>query len=186
MVKELTGDSWNCWHGTFAGTEKILLNGQGAKISPSTAFGDFTPSSTIFKVRGSNTNNSSTGYVAYCWTEIDGYSKFGSYKGNLNGGFVYTGFRPAFVMIKSSSTGSTDWVMYDNLRDPFNIGTSSNTLYANQNSVEGSAGGLDFLSNGFKLRSSNGFNNNSSRTYIYMSWAEHPFVGDGTNPVTAR
>ena len=172
MIKELTGDNWNCWHGTF-GNEAILLNNTGAKFS-SSKFGNYTPSSTIFKVTGSNVNASSTGYVAYCWAEIDGYSKFGEYTGNADtdGPFVYTGFTPAFVMLKRVN-GSDDWYI-DSAREPNNP----------KDICRAPAGAEDFLSNGFKIRDTNF--GNLGESYIYIAFAEHPFVGDGTNPVTAR
>jgi len=186
IIKELTGDSWNCWHGAF-GNEKILLNDPGKKFS-STAFGNYTPSSTIFKVRGNNTNASSTNYVAYCWKEIAGYSKFGSYGG---GGsvtpFIYTGFQPALIIIKCTSDNSTDWVMYDNKRDPINVNaTQSTTLYPNLPDDDASAGGIHFFSNGFQPKSTNGFNNGTSRSYIYIAFSKNDFLGDGTSPMTAR
>jgi len=186
IVKELSNtDNWNVWHGTFAGTEKILLDSSGAKITGSTAFGSFTPTSTIFKVNGNNTNASSTTYVAYVWNEIDGFSKFGKYTGNgsTDGTFVYTGFRPAFVLMKrTNSTGN--WYLKDTTRDTFN--PCEKTLMPNLSNAEAAQTYIDILSNGFKQRIGNDASNLSGSTYIYMAFAEHPFVGDGTSPVTAR
>ena len=119
---------------------------------------------------------------------MDGFSKFGSYTGNgsADGPFVYTGFKPAWVMTKrTNSTGS--WIIMDSKRSQFN--QMSDYLLADSTAAEvGSSGtvDIDFLSNGFKLRSNpNGFNG-SGDVIIYMAFAEHPFVGDGTSPVTAR
>ena len=187
IVKELSStDNWNVWHGTF-GNEKILLDSDGAKFS-STAFGNFTPSSTIFKVRGSNTNASSTTYVAYCWNEIPGYSKFSSYTGNGStsgdGTFVYLGFTAQFIMIKETGN-SNDWMIWDNARFPLN--PTNNSLFANLPQGDNSSSiDLDVLSNGFKCRTNNSQINRSSGSYIFCAFASNPFVGDGTNPVTAR
>jgi hypothetical protein len=191
LIKDRDNNStnWRMYHKSLGGITKYILLNSNAAVATASMWG--TPTSDAFIVGGSGyeVNESSTDYVAYCWSEIVGYSKFSSYSGtgNVDGTFVYLGFKPALIIIKCTSNGSTDWVMYDNKRSPFNdTSTSSTTLYPNLSSADASAGGLDFLSNGFKLKSTNGYNNGSSRTYIYMAFAEHPFVGDGTNPVTAR
>jgi len=189
IVKELSStDSWNVWHGEFANTEKILLNDSGAKITGSTAFGSYTPTSSLFKVNGNNTNASSATYVAYCWNEVFGYSKFGDYTGNgsTDGPFVYTGFKPSFLIIKCT-THANNWVMYNNKMNPLNpVGENLGTLFPNRTNAGETQGGIDFCANGFKARSTYENFNGSGRTYIYMAFAEHPFVGDGTSPVTAR
>ena len=114
-------------------------------------------------------------------------SKIGSYTGNgsTDGSFVYTGFKPAWLMIKSSSH-ATSWYLFDNKRNPIN--PAGKRLVADGTFVEdaGTTEVFDFLSNGFKLRNTSTGTNGSGRTYIYMAFAEHPFVGDGTSPVTAR
>jgi len=147
------------------------------------------PTSTVFSI-GTNdgVNRSSGTFVAYCFAEKQGYSKFGGYTGNGNadGAFVYLGFRPALIIIKCTSDNATDWVMYSNKIDVNPVGSASGTLYPNLTSVASSAGGIDFLSNGFKARSTNGYNNGSARTYIYMAFAESPFVSSSGVPATAR
>lgn len=143
---------------------------------------------TTFSLRAGASIASSANCVAYCFNEIEGFSKFGAYLGNggSNGSLLLTGFTPSFLIIKCISNSSTDWVMYDNLRNPFNDSSaSSTTLYPNLSSADASAGGIHFLSNGFKLKSANGYNNGSSRAYIYMAFAELPFFDD-QSPVTAR
>ena len=181
-----TSDGFSIQH-VSTGTNFYDLSKTNAANS-NTVVWNTAPTSTVFTIgTATGVNTSSATYIAYCWHGVEGFSKFGSYTGNGNaeGAFIYTGFKPACVIIKSSSN-ATDWVIYDNKRSPLNTGSSSNTLYPNLSSAEASAGGLDFLSNGFKLRSTNGYNNGSGRTYIYMAWAEHPFIGDETSPITAR
>jgi len=186
--RSMTGNHY-VYHEKIGANYFLYLNlGNARYTGVTTPWNDTEPTDQIITLMGSGygSNNSGQEYIAYCWHSVEGFSKFGSYQGSSDGAFIYTGFKPALVIIKCYTNASTDWVMYDNLRNPFNSGTSSNTLYPNRNYIEGSAGGLDFLSNGFKLLSTNGFNNNSSRSYVYMAFAEHPFVGDGTSPVTAR
>ena len=111
------------------------------------------------------------------FAEIEGYSKFGSYSGNgsTNGTFVFTGFRPAFVMIKTTTISGQYWIIRDNKRDTFNDDSNGSSLYANTSDPEGTGNiDIDFLSNGFKMRDG-GNNTNGSGTYIYMAFAEQPF-----------
>jgi|TARA_Y100000015_G_scaffold41987_1_gene48813 hypothetical protein len=145
------------------------------------------PTNSVFTVSSSTiTNYSSQAMLAYCWHSVDGFSKFGRYKanGNADGPFVYTGFKPAFVMIKNIDSAYS-WGMFDNKRDPDN--PVKDYLAANSTAVSGSQEVMDFLSNGFKMRiSGSSWTNNSTDTHVYMAFAENPFVGDGTSPVTAR
>jgi hypothetical protein len=127
--------------------------------------------------------------IAYCFADIEGYSKFGSYIGNgsSDGPFIYTGFRPAFVIIKVIST-TENWVIRDNKRDPYN--NVYHQLLANASSAEDTTNdgrfSQDFLSNGFKIRASHATTNQSGQTYIYMAFAENPFVSSTGIPVVAR
>jgi hypothetical protein len=133
-----------------------------------------------------STNESSKTYVCYAFKNIQGYSKIGSYTGNGNadGTFVYTGFKPAWVMIKHSS-GTSNWTINDVARDPTNV--NNLRLFPNQNVAENSGSdSMDMLSNGFKFRSTDSGNNGSGATYVYMAFAEHPFVSSKGVPVTAR
>ena len=146
---------------------------------------DTAPSSTLITLGNDGwVNGSSTTHVCYAFAEKQGYSKFGSYVGNGNadGTFVYTGFKPAFIMVKNTSTGG--WQLRDNKRTTFNLLT--NLMYANATSAEQTTDGIDFLSNGWKLRNAAGDNNASGTTYIYMAFAEEPFVASNFNPATAR
>jgi hypothetical protein len=114
-----------------------------------------------------------------------GYSKFGSYVGNgsTDGPFIYTGFKPSFFLIKNTTTAGNGWHIFDNKRIGFN--TSNYQLSPNSSGAEDTTTGYtDILSNGFKMRSANDFNNKNGDTYIYMAFAEQPLVGD--NPATAR
>jgi hypothetical protein len=147
------------------------------------------PTSSVFSVRASvNTNGSGDNYVAYCFAEKQGYSKFGKYtgNGNANGPFVYTGFKPAFVIIKNTSA-ATNWYMWDNKRNPYNFvnnGLNPNTSNATQGTAYQA---LDFLSNGFKIRASvDGTWNGNGNNFIYMAFAENPFTTSTGIPATAR
>jgi len=133
--------------------------------------------------------NAGSSMIAYCFAEVKGYSKFSSFVGNgsTNGAFVYTGFKPAFVIIKASSTGGTgyNWGMWDNKRIGYN--PDNNDLRANLANAESTDDSIDLVSNGFKIRTdSGGFGGGSGVTYIYMAFAENPFVTSGGIPVTAR
>ena len=163
-------------------TNYINLNGTGPATS-SDQFGSQEPTSTYFYVK-SNTGsgaNKSDGMIYYIWTAIEGYSFFGSYTGNGAGGypdadgpFVYTGMRPAFILIKCSSS-SENWVIYDTARSTFNV--LDDQLYPNASTAETSGANreIDVYSNGFKIRSNGGFLNSNTATYIFAAFAEHPF-----------
>ena len=137
-----------------------------------------TPSSTTFGIKGGGWGNNVNGVamVAYCFAEVAGYSRFGSYVGNAdaNGPFIYTGFAPAFVMYKRTDVGDS-WVVKDNKRLGYNLNTTR--IYPNQSLAEDTStnGSIDLLSNGFKHRSANDLGNQTGGTYIYMALAENPF-----------
>ena len=178
--------SWTVYHQSIGNTHGIYLNATSAKDDDSVYWNDTTPSSSIFTLGSSNETNASASMIAYCFADVQGYSKFGSYTGNGNadGTFVYTGFKPAFVIIKS--TGVNNWGMYDNKRNSFNL--VNNKLLPNTSDAEniGTANELDFTSNGFKCRATNAATNASGDTYIYMAFAENPFVSSTGVPATAR
>jgi hypothetical protein len=188
IFKERNGTrNWRVYHEKMGNAKVMYLNNTDAEVSDSTAFNSTSPTSSVFSVGTSGgTNASSSTYIAYCFAEKQGFSKFGSYVGNGNadGTFVYTGFKPAFIMIKKSS-GTENWSMYDTKR---NINGTTNTLplNADNTSIEANNTGknMDILSNGVKMKTSNGELNLSGETYIYMAIAEEPLVGD--NPATAR
>jgi len=163
------------------------LNSSGAVLTNSAVWNSTNPTSSVFSV-GTNarTNNNTSNYIAYCFNDIKGYSKFGSYTGNgsTEGSFVYTGFLPAMVICKKSSASGTNWGIIDNKRaNSFN--QISAMLNPNSSGTEGANNNCDFVSNGFKWRTSDG-NSNASATYIYMAFAENPFTSSAGTPVTAR
>ena len=152
-------------------------------------FNDTAPTSSVFSVGTNAPVNTSGGtYIAYCFADVKGYSKFGSYTGNGNadGTFVYTGFRPAFFLVKRTTGTAKSWIIHDNKRDPNNLVDAY--LYPNSNEAEGtsSSSGVDFLSNGIKLRNTYGSENVSGETFIYGIFAESPFVNSNGVPTNAR
>jgi hypothetical protein len=173
---------WYVKHKNLTSGTNIFLEQTAAQtaLTPSGGIGDLNSSSTFTCAAGSsnseNTNASGRTYVAYVFAEIAGYSKFGSYTGNgsTDGPFVYTGFRPAFVMIKrTNSTGQ--WILLDTARNTIN--TVNSGLWADANEAESTSTvySTDFVSNGFKVRNAGADRNASGGTYIYMALAENPF-----------
>jgi hypothetical protein len=177
---QVTGtDNWLVWHGSFGAGDFLSLNTTSAKSTSSSYWGNTVPTSSNFYVGGTSSNvhnESSKNYVAYLWSEVAGFSKFGSYTGNgsTDGPFLHCGFRPAFVIFKSSSSGY-DWFMFDNRRDPENVVDLA--LFPNSSSAEsgGSTYMFDFTSNGIKIRNSQLNLNGSGNTYIFAAFAEAPF-----------
>jgi len=178
---------WHVWHSGLDSTGEtfIFLNQTNASSNYSYAY--LASNSTTFSPQGNTKVRGSSGddMLAYCFTDIEGYSKFGSYTGNgsTDGPFVYTGFRPAFVIIKVTNV-TDSWWLNDNKRNPYNL--VDNQLYPNLSNAEATNRGLDFVSNGFKIRNTSTSHNNSGNNYIYMCFAENPFVTSGAVPVTAR
>ena len=131
---------------------------------------------TTLQISSNSYANSGSQMIAYCWTEVAGYSKFGRYVGNgsTDGAFVYCGFKPAFILTKDITTGSFWWEMVDSKRSAYN--PSNKTLYANVSDTEYTSSGYDkdLLSNGFKIRGGNGGQNSSGNTYIFAAFAESP------------
>ena len=193
--REGTGQ-WYTWHqhltgGTSNTSYLLSLNRTDAEASYANAWGAGVTSS-VFGMQSGNTATADRNYVAYCFAEKQGYSRFSSYvgNGNVNGPFIYTGFKPALVLVKRSivagSTAYGNWLMYDNKRGAFNL--NDEYVYANTASPEAtsSTAGYDFLSNGFKVRNTYNDGNVSGNTYIYMAFAENPFVTSTGIPTTAR
>ena len=193
IIKRRSGtEDWVVYHhkNTSAPeTDHLLLNTTDATSDSDTRFNDTAPTSTLITL-GNNAvvNASSSTYVGYAFAEKQGYSKFGSYTGNGNadGPFIYTGFKPAWVMVKETTSGNTnDWNIYDSKRSVFN--PMDDILEANLTDAEGTGrADIDFLSNGFKQRNTHADSNRSSGTFIYMAFAEHPFVSSEGVPTTAR
>jgi len=180
--------SWSVYHTSLGTNKRLYLDLTDAVETTTTAWNNTAPTSSVFSVGTSNaTNGNGENMIAYCFAEKQGYSKFGSYTGNNNadGPFVYTGFKPAWLMIKIASGTTNNWMMYDNKRSTFNL--TDKIFEANNNGAEGTGLGIDMLSNGFKIRTTagNGTNYNGG-TYIYMAFAENPFVTSTGVPATAR
>jgi len=179
--------NWRVFHHKTAsdGTKRLILDQTNAQ-EDAAFLNDTTPSSTVFTLGASDDawNASDGTYVAYCFAPIQGYSKFGTYTGNGNadGVFVYTGFKPAWLMVKNTES-ARNWMLFDNKRGAINV--IDEILEANTSDAERDGDKVDFLSNGFKMRD-NGSENNSSEKFIYLAFAEHPFVSSKGVPVTAR
>jgi len=181
-------NGWPVYHRS-QGADKALFLSTNAAVE-SSSFYQATPTSTLITLNDhSNVNNENGNYICYCFTEIQGYSKIGSYEGNGNadGPFVYTGFKPAWVMFKRTDS-TNDWLVFDHKRDTYNL--TGNVLYANEAGAEQAdalhSGSLDLLSNGFKMRETGNSGNGSGASYIYAAFAEQPFVTSGGVPCTAR
>ena len=192
FIKRLdSADDWIVYHQGLAANwyddTYFYLNSSSAVMGQISA-GTGNPTSSVFYI-GSTGRTGANGdnYIAYVFAEKKGYSKFGSYEGNGNadGPFVYTGFKPAFVMTKEKPNASS-WDMHDNKRDPHNV--CNKYLLAEDAGAEGTTDILDFYSNGFKLRTTNGDRNQSGQRYVYWAFAEEPLVANvgQSIPATAR
>jgi hypothetical protein len=168
-------NSWVVYHRSL-GNNILALESTSAVIANSAFFSSNPNSSSFYPATDATVNASGGTYVTYLWSEVAGFSKFGSYTGNgsSDGPFLHCGFRPAFVIIKSSSSGY-DWFMFDNRRDPENVVDLA--LFPNSSSAESGAGTylFDFTSNGIKIRNSQLNLNGNGNTYIFCAWAEAPF-----------
>ena len=179
-------DVWRVYHGSIGATKHLVLNTTAGDASGSNVWNDTAPTSSVFSIStDSAVNASGATYVAYCFAEKTGYSKFGSYVGNGNadGTFVYTGFKPAFVIVKCTSTTGNNWVMIDNKRLGYNV--DNNRIYADLSDAEDTTDVVDLVSNGFKHRFTGGTSNGSGISYIYMAFGQS-LVGSNNVPCTAR
>ena len=197
LVKVHTSDTaydWRVYHASLGATKNMIFNDGSAVATATNKWNDTAPTSSVFSLGDtSGTNESGSGIITYNFVEKQGFSKFGSFIGNgsLDGTFCFTGFRPAFVLLKCSSHASSNWVILDNKKsNPFNDATCPDALYANDNATESTASPwADLLSNGFKCRGyneGNTINASTSHTYIYMAFAEAPFVNSNGVPCNAR
>ena len=168
----------------------IYFSTMGGRDGYSGFFNSTAPTSSVFSIgTDSDFNSSGEKMIGYCFHSVKGFSKFGSYTGNGNadGPFVYLGFKPAFVIIKQIGTDGISWQMRDNKRDSFNDGTR--TLFPDTNDSESSGGtsyNLDYLSNGIKIRTTHARYNSSGVSYIYIAFAESPFVNSNGLPNNSR
>ena len=180
IVKDRTAASTNDWAVYHAAntsapeTDYLLLNSTAATADDATYWNDTAPTASVFSVgTNADVNTNTNSYVAYLFDQVDGFSKFGSYTGNAaaDGPFIYTGFKPRYVMIKSS-TAADAWLVYDTARNTYNV--AGTTLVPNTTAADATISGIDFLSNGFKLRTIT-TTPNAAQTYIYAAFAEQPF-----------
>ena len=186
IIKTRSGSgSWVVGHDSMGWGFWMPLDATNAKISSATMFQNTAPTSTVFSENVFGTDTC----IAYCFAEKKGFSKFGSYTGNgvdTNGTFVYTGFKPAFIITKNTISGTAQWLMQTadglNTYNPVKYGQ----LRPNLNSAEVTAYTTDFLSNGFKFYNDTNQANSTGETFIYMAFAENPLVGSNNIPTTAR
>tara|TARA_B100000927_G_C16313562_1_gene408428 strand:- start:21 stop:743 length:723 start_codon:yes stop_codon:yes gene_type:complete len=176
LIKERTGTrAWIMYHSTLGANKYLQLATTQVALTNNDLFGNTTPTSSVFTVSDAGTSDSGDDYVAYCFSSVVGYSKFGSYTGNNanDGTFVFTGFSVAFLLVKRTDS-TRDWLIYDNKRSTFNViddFLEPNNITAEQSA---SANSVDFVSNGFKFRNNSG-DMNGAGTYIYFAFAEAPF-----------
>ena len=174
---------WPVWHASIANTTYLTLSTTSATATGTDYWNSTSPTSSVFSV-GTNAavNANNDTYISYLFSEIEGYSRFGSYTGNgsADGPFVWCGFRPRWVMIKASSTGGAgyEWLMFDTARSDFNLMNKwllANSNQAETTDVDAAADVIDGVSSGFKLRGSDSRGNANGVTYIFMAFAESPF-----------
>jgi hypothetical protein len=177
--------NWHVYHQATGPNGATFLNLTNAFFDAE-YFGDTTPTSTVFSQSEGSASDPGHTQIAYCFRSIQGYSKIGSYVGNgsTNGTFAYTGFKPAWVLVKSVDVAQS-WQLSDSARNPFNV--VNRRLAPNDASAESTAHSwIDFLSNGFKIRINDAAYNNNGQKYIYMAFAENPFCSSKGVPTTAR
>ena len=179
-------DWWGTYHHSLGNNKALFLNDTTAE-GTRTYWANSSPTANVFYVSGERSvNGNGENLIAYCFAEKQGFSKFGRYDGNNSddGPFIYTGFKPAFVIIKSYSTNP--WILLDNKRGSYNVNQSK--LFPNDSVAENNdtSNGIDFLSNGLKIRRNNSEINASGTAYIYMAFAEAPLVGSNNVPATAK
>jgi len=181
--------AWTVYHSSLGATKAVFLQATDAAVEHERYWNDVEPTTSVF-TGGSSTNLTGSGitFVGYAFSEKQGYSKMGSYVGNGNadGNFIYTGFKPAWVILKgaSGSGSSENWSIYDSKRLGYNV--DNNVLDSNTTAAELTDDNIDLLSNGFKIRRATGLLNDTAVTYIYMAFAENPFVTSTGVPATAR
>ena len=180
-------DNWQVYHQALGNTSRLELNNTDAVASSTALWNNTSPTSSVFSLgNGSVVNSSSRDYVFYAFAEKKGFSKFGKYRGNSSsdGVFVYLGFKPAMVMVKSNATEA--WEILDNKRsNSFNA--VDGVLFPNLSNAEETTNDIcDFLSNGIKFRHSDGRHNSSAHDTYFMAFAESPLVGTNNIPATAR
>ena len=186
LIKGLDATTdWDVYHSGIGATQWLELNSTGSVSTSTNRWNDTEPDSVNITLGDSTHVNDSSDFVAYCFSAKRGYSKFSSYaaNGNADGAFIYTGFRPAFILLKDTATNA--WYLMDSKRDGYNA--ENKGLIPSQTSVEQAGSyGVDFLSNGFKCRTTDGWTNGSGLTYLYAAFAEFPLVSSNDIPTVAR
>jgi hypothetical protein len=187
IKKTSATENWFCWNNPMTSAGGFMKLDTNSAISTNNTAFPWNPQANTFGVStDAATNASGVTYVAYCFADVQGFSKMGGYvgNGNVDGTFVYTGFKPAFVMIKSR--GGDNWRILDNKRLGYNPNNS--LLFPNITQAESALTWYDLLSNGFKLRTTDSGDNTNGENYIFMAFAETPFVANSGEsiPTTAR
>ena len=187
-TKQLTGTrSWRIYHAGMGNDKEIYFDTTDEAGTNTTTWNNTAPSSTVFTLGTSAAvNDNDVNYVAYVFAPKPGFSSIGSYNGNQNdnGTFIYTGFKPAFVLSKDYVGAGENWFIHDNKRNSFN--PTNTYLRPNLTNGDGTAAHYDFHSNGFKNTYSGGSLNSSGRSYLYVAFAENPIVGSNNIPATAK
>jgi len=185
IVKARSASDWHVWCNNFPAQKRIKLNSTGGWSTNTSIFASLPDATKIYFGSGGDVNGSGVEYICYAWKNVTGFSKAGSYKGNGNadGSFVYTGFKPTFLFYRNVSA-TENWEMADTQRSPENLDDKL-ILYANANNADVSTTRFDFLSNGFKARSTNTAINASGNEYIYLAFGQS-IVGSNNIPATAR
>ena len=191
IIKELNPAStrfWRVYHEGMGNSKVMYLDQTSSQATDTTAWNSTSPTTSVFSLGSSvGVNESGKNFIAYCFAEKQGYSKFGKYEGNgdADGTFVYCGFKPAFTIIKRQ-TASDNWAIHDSERPDRDGNPHDAVLRSNLSDAEyGGSSGLDFLSNGFKARQNDGEFNNGSSTYVYLAFAEEPLVANVGSGVPA-
>ena len=188
LIKQTSSNSLNfvMYHHALGPTRYFLLNSTNAAGTSSNYFGDTAPTSSVFSIGGNhNVNQNSQTFIAYCFAEKAGFSKFGKYTGNGNadGPFVYTGFKPAFIVVRVDAN-SDSTKMWDSKRPGYNL--VNNWLETDDSQAEGTGSNqIDILSNGFKIRNTNTAGNTNNGAIYYMAFAAAPLVGSNNIVATA-
>lgn len=194
-LRNAANGNWCVWHNAFgaaSNTDYLTLESTVAKggYGALNLWNGTAPTSTVLSLGTNLETNKSTGtFVAYCFAEIPGYSKFGSYVGNgsADGPFIYCGFRPRYILFKNASAAGMDWVIHDTVRETYNV--MGGALAAESSLAESSFSGswlVDVTATGFKLRNTDGSTNGSTNTIVFAAFAEYPFGGSNVAPATAR
>ena len=181
--------NWKVYHKSLGATKGLKLDSSDAVFTSAGNFNNTEPTSSVFTVNtDAGLNGSGNSIISYCFSDVKGYQKSGSFigNGNANGSYTHLGFSPAFLFLKNTADSGGNWQLFDNKRDPNNV--ANHRLFPSLNNAESTDAdnNIDFLSNGFKMRTSNGDTNSNGVTFIYYAVASSPFVTSTGIPTTAR